>query len=114
MIISGESYNKMYIRNRKDFSIIKIVKHHYWGYLFSGLCYPLQKVIVLGIGKYLIEFDYENMKIMKDAKTENSVCHILKVNDETFLIHESFRIIKLIRKNDLTCLSHLKLWTDIS
>ena len=57
MIISSEKDNKFIIRNRKDLSIIKIIEHDF-GYLYSGLCYPDQKVVVLGIGCNIIKFDY--------------------------------------------------------
>ena len=49
------------------------------------------------------------MKITKNAKTQDHVEHIEKVNDETFLTGEIFGYLELINKKDLTCLSHLKL-----
>ena len=68
---------------------------------------------MLGIGRDLVEFDYENMKIMKNAKTKNLVMHILKINDETFLIFDDYMSLELISKKDLACLNSLKLSESI-
>ena len=38
------------------------------------------------------------MKIIKNTKTKNLVIHILKVNDETFLIGDYWGSIELISK----------------
>ena len=42
-------------------------------------------------------------------KPKNSVSHIEKVNNDTFLIAEYDGHIELINKNNLTCLNHLQL-----
>ena len=51
---------------------------------------------------------------MKNAETKNLVNHILKVNDETFLIFHDFVSIELISKKDLTCIISLKLEESIN
>ena len=85
MIISDHEFNKFTIRNRSDLSVIKIIKHNF-GELNCGLYYPEQNVVVLGISKNLVEFDFEeDMKITKNYKTKSFVYHIEKVDDETFL-----------------------------
>ena len=48
------------------------------------------------------------MKIIKDSRTNNIVTNIEKVNENIFLIGDCGGDISLIRKQDLTCLSHLK------
>ena len=63
----------------------------------------------MGIDYNLIEFDFKNMKITKNVETKNSVLHIEKVDDETFLTGECLGYLELINKKDLTCLSFLKL-----
>ena len=64
MIISDDFTNKFTIRNRQTLSVMKRVEHDY-GCLYCGLCYPEQKVVVLGIGKNLVEFNYELMEFTK-------------------------------------------------
>ena len=66
MIISDHGENKFAIRNRSDLSIINTIEHEF-GFLFSGLCYPEQKVVVLGIWNNLVEFDLEKMIITKNV-----------------------------------------------
>ena len=87
MIISDYGRDKFSLRNREDLSVIKTIKHTF-GFLRNGLYYPEQKVVVLGIDNKLVEFDLENMKIIKNVKTMNSVLHLEKVNDDTILIGE--------------------------
>ena len=58
MIISDNFENKFQIRNRKDLSVIKTISHKF-GWLKCGLCYPEEKVVIIGIGANLIEFDLE-------------------------------------------------------
>ena len=57
MIISDHVRDKFTIRNRSDLSVIKTIEHDF-GYLRCGLYYPEQKVVVLGIDKNLVEFDF--------------------------------------------------------
>ena len=73
--------------------------------MYCGLCYSEQQLVVLGISKNLVEFDFKNMKIIKNVKTKNIVMNIEKVNDETFLTGEGFGYLELINKKDLNCLS---------
>ena len=40
---------------------------------------------MLGIGYNLVEFDYKQLKFTKNVKTMDSVYHIERVNDDTFL-----------------------------
>ena len=60
MIISDHDIHKFTIRNRSDLSVIKIISHNF-GYLFCGLYYSEQKVLVLGMMENLVEFDFESM-----------------------------------------------------
>ena len=64
MIISGDEWNKFTIRNSWDLSVIKTVEHEFGNVLNCGLCYPNQKIVILGIEQSLIEFNYEMMKII--------------------------------------------------
>ena len=57
MIISEDYGGKLTIRNRSDLSVIKTIKHNY-GYLYCGLYFPEQKVVMLGMSKSLVEFDF--------------------------------------------------------
>lgn len=106
MIISDYEWNKFTLRNRKDLSVIKTIEHDF-GSLRCGICYSKNKVVILGIGWNLVEYDFEQMKFIKNAKTFAYVYHIEKVNDDTFLTCEMYGHIELIKKKDLTCLSHL-------
>ena len=71
------------------------------------MCYPEQKIVILGIDARIVEFDYAQMRIVKNLRTEEDVFHIEKVNDDTFLTGEFNGYIELIRKTNLTCLSRL-------
>ena len=64
MIISGDEWNKFTIRNSWDLSVIKTVEHEFGNVLNCGLCYPNQKIVILGIEQSLVEFNYEMMKII--------------------------------------------------
>ena len=64
---------------------------------------------MLGILDNLVQFDFERMEITKNVQTNKNVFHIEKVNDETFLTGERNGLLELIKKKDLTCLSHLKI-----
>ena len=57
MIISDDASNTFKIRNRTDLSVIKTIRHGF-GRLYNGLCYPENKVVVLGLGVNLVKFDY--------------------------------------------------------
>ena len=46
MMITCESNGVFTIRNQKDLSAIKIIKHDF-GYLESGLCYPEERKVIL-------------------------------------------------------------------
>ena len=46
------------IRNRNDLSIVKTIENDF-GYLHCGICYSDEKIFVLGIYTYIVEFDYE-------------------------------------------------------
>ena len=72
MIISDDVINKFTVRNSKNLSVIKTIGHKF-GSLRCGLCYPEQKVVVLGINDNLVEFNYEEMKIIKNVKTQSIV-----------------------------------------
>ena len=87
MILSDDKWDKFAIRNHEDLSIIAIFKHDF-GYLWCGLCFPEQKVVVLGISSNIVEFNYEKMKITSNFRTKNNVFHIEKVNEEIFLTCE--------------------------
>ena len=58
MIITSDLNSKFTIRNRRDLSVIKTVEHLF-GDLKCGICYPEQKLVLLGINRNLIKFDYE-------------------------------------------------------
>ena len=74
-----------------------------------GLCYQEQNVVLMGISNNLVEFDLEKMKIIKNVITKSYVWQIEKVNDKTFLVGEWDGYLELINKEDLTCLSCLRL-----
>ena len=44
---------------------------------------------MLGVDHHLVEFDLEKNKITKNVETNNTVFHIEKINDDTFLTGES-------------------------
>ena len=110
MIISSDLKNELIIRNRLNLSIFKTV-YHFFGFLSCGICYPNELIVFLGINYYLVEFDYEKMEIRKYRNYEDfrDFYHIEKVNDDIFLTGGYVGDIKLIRKTDLTILSHLKI-----
>ena len=68
MFISDHGKNKFSIRNRSDLKIIETIEHDF-GFLYCGLYYPDQKVVVLGTHKCLVEFDFEKMEITKHVDT---------------------------------------------
>lgn len=49
---------RIYSRNKYYLSVIKAIEHNY-GFLNCGLCNLKQKIIMLGIGNNIIEFNYE-------------------------------------------------------
>lgn len=106
MILSEDYSNFFTIRNRRDLSIIKDVFHNY-GVINSGLCYPDQKIVVLGINNNLVYFNYESMKITFSFSTYNTVSHMVKVTEDIILIGEIKGNIELINKNCFTRLWHL-------
>ena len=61
MMITCESNGVFTIRNQKNLSAIKTIKHDF-GYLESGLCYPEERKVILveydTRGYNLVEFDY--------------------------------------------------------
>ena len=63
----------------------------------------------MGTSHYFVEFDYDKMVILKNAKTYLIPSNLQKVNDETFLASFDPKFIGLINKKDLSCLSQLKL-----
>ena len=69
MIISDDHLNnKLTIRNRYDLTVIQTIEHNF-GLVQCGLCYPEQNLIILGINKKLVEFNYEQMKITRYNRT---------------------------------------------
>ena len=74
MIISNDIENNFTIRNRKDLSVIKTINHDF-GFLYCGLCYSEQNIVMLGIGNNIVEFDYEEniMKMIKYVRTKSFV-----------------------------------------
>lgn len=64
--------NTFTLRNRHDLSVINKVSHLF-GDLKCGLCYPEEMVVLLGIDDNLVEFNYEQMKIIKNFKTQSIV-----------------------------------------
>ena len=68
MIISDDVANKFTLRNRSCLSVIKTIEHEF-GYIRCGMCYPKQRVVLLGINDNLVEFDYKQRKIIKNVKT---------------------------------------------
>ena len=108
IIISENVKNKFTIRNRKDLSILQTVEHGL-GFLRCGITYPDKKIVVLGIGNNLMEFNYEKREFIKNSQTIEEVFKLVKVNDNSFLTVEWFGYIELINKIDLTCLSHLQI-----
>ena len=60
-------------------------------------------------GYNLVEFDYEELIITRNAKSMYPVLCIEKVSNCTFLTGCSFGEINLISKQDLTCLNKLNI-----
>lgn len=88
MIISSDGKNKFAIRNWEDLSVIKIFELNFGDYLCCGLCFPDQKLVVLGMFTNLVELNFEKMEITKSCNTKdykNYFKCIEKVNDDILL-----------------------------
>ena len=59
----------------------------------------------MAFGSYLVQFDYENLKIKNTIKTRGFSLSIERVNEDTFLTGSHLSIVELINKKDLNCLS---------
>lgn len=59
----------------------------------------------MAFGSYLVQFDYENLKIKNTIKTRGFSLSIERVNEDTFLTGSHLSIVELINKKDLSCLS---------
>ena len=81
-IIHDMGVNRFTLRdfNTQNLKVIRNIEHSY-GNLFSGLK-SKEKKCYLGIGKNLVEFDSENMKLDKKMEGSDFIYQIVKVREK--------------------------------